>query len=217
MAGTTATRPHTDDLGTTPTTAVVEALGNPVTPATNPPAPGRVHRRPALRERVRNPAATLPAASRTVRNAARQAGTNLDPNRKALDTTGYVTKVLGQLPTPNNYDVGDGLNTAGYRWVRHEKNGTENIFGYNGNLARKQINTKIDHTVNNKNKLGVSYTYEDSSGNANYSTLPNGFQGSVFRHPQTLVGQFHFDACRRRLSTKRDSACAGPVRIRTTP
>ena len=84
----------------------------------------------------------------------------------------------------------DGLNTAGYRWVRPEKNGTENIFGFNGNLARKQINTKIDHTVNNQNKLGVSYTYEDSSGNANYSTLPNGFQGSVFRHPQTLSATF---------------------------
>ena len=96
----------------------------------------------------------------------------------------------GRFRAPNNYDIGDGLNMAGYRWVRREMNGTENIFGYNGNLARKQINTKIDHTVNNKNKLGVTYTYEDSSGNANYSTLPDGYQGSVFRHPQTLSASF---------------------------
>jgi hypothetical protein len=169
-------------LGTTPTTAVVDALGNPVPPATNPTGPLRYV---SVFGPVTN-TPTRPDCSDAIVNP----GTNFDPNRKALDTTGYVTKVLGQIPSPNNYDIGDGLNTAGYRWVRPEKNGTENIFGFSGNLARKQINTKIDHTVNNKNKLGVSYTYEDSSGNANYSTLPNGYQGSVFRHPQTLSATF---------------------------
>jgi len=173
--------------GATPTTAVVDALGNPVAPLTNStggPFTG------ALRYvSVFGPVTNTPTRA-DCSDAIVNPGTNFDPNRKALDTTGYVTKVLGQIPSPNNYDVGDGLNTAGYRWVRPEKNGTENIFGFNGNLARKQINTKVDHTVNNKNKLGVSYTYEDSSGNANYSTLPNGFQGSVFRHPQTLSATF---------------------------
>ena len=173
-------------LGTTPTTAVVDALGNPVPPATNPTGgPTGPLRYVSVFGPVTN-TPTRPDCSDAIVNP----GTNFDPNRKALDTTGYVTKVLGQIPTPNNYDVGDGLNTAGYRWVRPEQNGTENIFGFNGNLTRKQINTKIDHTFNNKNKLGVSYTYEDSSGNANYSTLPDGFQGSVFRHPQTLSATF---------------------------
>jgi hypothetical protein len=174
-------------LGATPTTAVVDALGNPAPPLTNPaggPFTGSLHY-----VSVFGPVTNTPTRSDCL-DAIVNPGTNFDPNRKALDTTGYVTKVLGQIPSPNNYDVGDGLNTAGYRWVRPEKNGTENIFGFNGNLARKQINTKIDHTVNNKNKLGVTYTYEDSSGNANYSTLPNGFQGSVFRHPQTLSASF---------------------------
>jgi hypothetical protein len=174
-------------LGATPTTAVVDALGNPVAPATNPTGgafTGALRYVSVFGPVTNTP--TRPDCSDAIVNP----GTNFDPNRKALDTTGYVTKVLGQIPAPNNYDVGDGLNTAGYRWVRPEKNGTENIFGFNGNLARKQINTKIDHTVNNQNKLGVSYTYEDSSGNANYSTLPNGFQGSVFRHPQTLSASF---------------------------
>jgi hypothetical protein len=173
--------------GTTPTTAVVDALGNPVAPATNPaggPFTGSLHYVSVFGPVTNTP--TRPDCSDAIVNA----GTNFDPNRKALDTTGYVTKVLGQIPTPNNYDVGDGLNTAGNRWVRPEKNGTENIFGYNGNLARKQINFKVDHTVNNKNKLSVTYTYEDSSGNANYSTMPNGYQGSVFRHPQTLSASY---------------------------
>jgi hypothetical protein len=119
-----------------------------------------------------------------------QAGTNWDPNRKALDPTGYVSKLLTRMPTPNNFDVGDGLNTAGYRWLRNENDGTENIFGFSGNLARKQINTKIDHNFDARNKLGVSYTYENSKGNANYSTWPDGYQGHVFRHPQTLAFNF---------------------------
>ena len=180
-----ATTPTTS-TGATPTIAVVDAAGNPVTPPATPTggAPGSLRYVSVFGPVTNIP--TKPDCSDAIVNP----GTNFDPNRKALDTTGYVTKVLGQIPLPNNYDVGDGLNTAGYRWVRPEKNGTENIFGYNGNLARKQINLKVDHTVNNKNKLGVSYTYEDSSGNANYSTLPNGYQGSVFRHPQTLSTTF---------------------------
>src|SRR5439155_18675968 len=62
--------------------------------------------------------------------------------------------------------------------------------GTAGNLARKQINTKIDHNFDSKNKLSVSYTYENSAGNFNYSTWPNGFQASVFKHPQTLAFNF---------------------------
>ncbi|HLQ77096.1 MAG TPA: carboxypeptidase regulatory-like domain-containing protein [Terriglobia bacterium] len=178
--------------GATPTTAVVDVLGNPVAPDRTPqdalgndsPFTGSLHYTSVFGRVTNTP--TQPDCS----DAIVQPATNWDPNRKALDTTGYVTKVLGKIAPPNNYDVGDGLNTAGYRWLRKENNGTENIFGYNGNLRRKQINTKIDHTVNQNNKLGVSYTYETSSGNANYSTLPDGFQGSVFRHPQTLSANF---------------------------
>ena len=86
------------------------------------------------------------------------------------------------------------MNTAGFRWTRNENGGTESIFGTNANgiaalngLGRKQLNGKIDHNFNARNKLGVSYTYERSAGNANYETLPGGFRGSVFRHPQTLA------------------------------
>ena len=39
-----------------------------------------------------------------------------DPNRLVADPTGIMQKVLGYVPLPNNYLVGDGLNTAGYTW-----------------------------------------------------------------------------------------------------
>lgn len=177
----------TQATGNTPTIAVVDGLGNPLTPATNPngtPVTGGL-RYVSVFGRVTN-IPTRPDCS----DAIVQSGSNWDTNRKALDPTGYIAKLLTKMPAPNNYEIGDGLNTAGYRWVRRESNGTESIFGTNGNLARKQINTKIDHNFNSTNKLGVSYTYEKSAGTASFSQWPDGFQGSVFRKPQTLSLNF---------------------------
>jgi hypothetical protein len=180
-------------LGTTPTTAVVDGLGNPLAPKTDPisggPFTGSLHYVSVF---GKLPAA-LPAASTDCSNIAAlvQPGTNWDPFRKALDSSGYLSQFLGILPaTPNNYDVGDGLNTAGYRWLQNQNNGTENIFGYGGNLARRQLNIKIDHNLDARNKLGVSYTYEFSHGYANPPTVPGGFYGEVFRRPQTLSATF---------------------------
>lgn len=177
----------TQATGNTPTIAVVNGIGNPLTPAANPngtPYTGGL-RYVSVFGRVSN-VPTQPDCS----DAIVQSGTNWDPNRRALDSTGYLTKLLGKMPAPNNYEVGDGLNTAGHRWLRRESNGTESIFGTGGNLARKQINTRIDHQFNSTNKLGVSYTYEHSAGTANFSQWPDGFQGSVFRKPQTLSMTF---------------------------
>lgn len=41
-----------------------------------------------------------------------------DPNRPGPDPTGEVAKLFGLMPAPNNYLVGDGLNTAGFLWAR---------------------------------------------------------------------------------------------------
>jgi hypothetical protein len=181
-------------FGATPTTAVVDGVGNPVAPklnSTNTGAfTGSLHYVSVF---GKLPAVLPPAATADCSNiaAAVQSGTNWDPFRNALDPSGFVGKFLNAMPAvPNNYDVGDGLNTAGYRWLQNQTNGTENIFGYAGNLARQQINGKVDHNFNTKNKLGVSYTYEYSHGFANASTLPGGFNGEVFRRPQTLSATF---------------------------
>ncbi|PYS36606.1 MAG: hypothetical protein DMG14_24085, partial [Acidobacteria bacterium] len=41
-----------------------------------------------------------------------------DPLRPGFDTSGWIQKVLGRMPQPNDYTIGDGLNTAGIRWTR---------------------------------------------------------------------------------------------------
>ncbi len=39
-----------------------------------------------------------------------------DPVRSALDRSGNIARVLSLMPRPNNFRVGDGLNTAGFTW-----------------------------------------------------------------------------------------------------
>jgi hypothetical protein len=177
----------------TPTIAVVDGLGNPLRPATNPngtPFTGALQYQSVFGRLAANP--TRPDCSDAVVQ-----GAPWDVNRRGLDSTGFVTKELAAIPTPNNFDIGDGLNTAGYRWVRNERNGSESIFQLNDSgltrpdmLARKQINFRIDHNFNQSHKLSGTYTYEYSYGTANFEALPTGFRGNRFRRPQLLALNF---------------------------
>src|SRR3989441_5472998 len=45
---------------------------------------------------------------------------NRDPSRPGYDPTGFIQNtLLSRMPQPNDYTVGDGLNTAGIRFTRH--------------------------------------------------------------------------------------------------
>jgi Carboxypeptidase regulatory-like domain len=183
--------------GATPIIAVVDGLGNPVAPKTNPdgsPFTGSLHYVSVFGAGSFAGGTPNADCSNFV-----SSGGSWDTFRTGMDTTGFVAKQLATTPLPNGYDLAgsDGLNTAGYRWTENTSGGTESIFGYNSNgiaalngLARKQLNGRVDHNLNARNKLSVSYTYERSTGNANYETMPGGFRGSVFRHPQHLALNF---------------------------
>jgi hypothetical protein len=182
--------------GSTPTIAVVDAAGNPLRPATNPDLTQFTGTLRYASVFGRLPG-TLPAANTDCSNIASlvQPGTSWDPNRTGRDTTGFVTSLLGKVPPPNNYELGDGLNTAGFRWIRSEKGGNENLFGFAdnglfGGINRKQANGKVDHNFNNRNKVALAYTYERDDGLANLATLPDTFGGSTYRRPQTLSVNF---------------------------
>ncbi len=84
-----------------------------------------------------------------------------DPARSVLDPTGTSRRFIGFTPLPNNYRIGDGLNTAGYTWSRSAS--------YTQNLYR----LKIDHNFNPKHRMDVSWQRE-SDGN------PNGFQAQPY-------------------------------------
>jgi len=181
--------------GATPTIQVVDGIGNPLRPAYNPgaqdasnPFTGQL-RYVSLFGPVTNTPTRPDCSDAQIGRANTSTGT-WDTYRTAVDPTGFVNTVLGKMPAPNNYDVGDGLNMGGYRWTRSERGGSEGIFAFGGSLGRKQINTKIDHNFNTAHKAAVSYTYEVSSGNAGYEIVPDGLRGSVNRKPQTLSVSF---------------------------
>jgi hypothetical protein len=115
--------------------------------------------------------------------------TTWDPFRKAVDTTGFVNKLNNAMPQPNNYETGDGLNTAGIRWTR-TLHGSDNLFGIGDPLTeRKQINVKIDHNFSQKERMNVSMQYEHSGGDDYYMLWPDTWMGANFRHPQTWTAQ----------------------------
>jgi len=183
----------TQASGSTPITAVVDALGNPVTPATNPNGSnftGQLRYASVFGPLANTP--TQPDCSDAIIQ-----GNPWDVNRRGVDATGFISRFLNAMPPANNYEVGDGLNTAGHRWVRSERDGVETIFALDdaglsrpNQLARKQINGKLDHNFNEKHKLSGSYTYEYSRGASTYEAWPTGFRGSRFRRPQVLSANF---------------------------
>jgi hypothetical protein len=71
-----------------------------------------------------------------------------DPNRPVADPTGLMQKLIGQTPLPNNYTIGDGLNTAGYQW---------NVPSFSD---RDQFTFKVDHYFSQNHHMNVVVTHE---------------------------------------------------------
>ena len=112
-----------------------------------------------------------------------------DDYRTGLDQSGYVSRFTALMPTATDFQVGDGLNTAGHGWVRVNK-GTGNIFGQStSDDARKAITFKIDHNLNSEHRLSGTYSYEVNRGEDGERTWPaeyNSFGGMISRKPQTF-------------------------------
>jgi hypothetical protein len=71
----------------------------------------------------------------------------IDPVRRGLDPSGLMTRIFGIMPLPNNFRIGDGLNTAGYTWSR----GSTDDFDV--------FNVRLDHNMG-PHRLTYSYNAE---------------------------------------------------------
>ncbi|MEO6726553.1 MAG: TonB-dependent receptor [Blastocatellia bacterium] len=118
-----------------------------------------------------NPLAGLTIASyNTVAN---------DPRNLGLDPT--VQKILSLTPLPNRFDVGDGLNTAGYTWLATRTD------------PQRDFNTKVDFTLNERNNFFGRYSWGQqdtvgdttNSGAARFPGLPPIV--ATFRTPRNLA------------------------------
>jgi hypothetical protein len=90
------------------------------------------------------------------------------------DRTGIIKKLIDKMPLPNDYTVGDGLNTAGYTWIRR---------GTGGQVNRDQINVRLDHNFSQSHKLTFSMTREENRNPMYQMSWPGGFDGRQVLRP----------------------------------
>jgi len=108
-----------------------------------------------------------------------------DPFRTRIDPVWIGPQYLPRMPRPNDWTVGDGLNTAGIRWQRRIA-GEDGATGDTQTTNRNQYNVRFDYQLNNSNKVSFSYTKEKNWGVTGQTGLPDwpgGYFGEIRRDP----------------------------------
>lgn len=168
----------------TPVIAVVHADGAPRAPATNPDGSAYAYTQP-FAESVFGPLANEAALNADCSNYS-IAGSPWDSNRSGPDPTGYISSFMGLMPEVNNYDIGDGLNTAGHRWTRTLR-GADNLYGVGEDTNRRQINVRIDHTLSDRHRVAGTWSFEKNWADDNFVNWPqNAYGGRNERQPQVF-------------------------------
>ncbi|HLQ77069.1 MAG TPA: TonB-dependent receptor, partial [Terriglobia bacterium] len=160
-------------LATIPTVALDGTPVSPVSPTTGLPL-------------TTSPLTTFSVFGRDVAGVF----TPWDVNRPAYDTSGWITTLLSRMPSPNDYRVGDGLNTAGFTWVRRSQ-GQDTANGDGNDTNRNQYDIRIDHNFSSRNKASFSGTWERDKAEttqAGITNWPGGYNGLVERAPRVITG-----------------------------
>ena len=93
------------------------------------------------------------------------------------------------MPHANYFGTGDGLNTAGFRWVRGTsgQGGANAAAGVSDFVNRKQINIKIDQNFNSNHRVSGSWSYQRDDSADFVAAWPGGLNGETRRRPQVLT------------------------------
>jgi hypothetical protein len=176
---------------------VVDLAGNPVTPAFNPGGGAYTGglKCYSVFGSIKADGTPFTGADCPNGTALGVGGAPWDSNRPVMDTTGYIAKILAEMPQANNYavtGVGDGLNTAALRYAqkRHGNQGAAVTTGTDLNTDRWQFNAKIDHNFNAKEKLSGAWTYEKNQTDSDVPAWPNEIAYTTKRWPQVLTVNF---------------------------
>ena len=78
----------------------------------------------------------------------------INANRVTIDPT--LAAYLAKTPLPNNFQIGDGLNTGGYRFNAKVISPTD------------QFSTRFDHRISDKHSFEATYNYGDINFNGDY-------------------------------------------------
>src|SRR2546425_4997431 len=129
-----------------------------------------------------------------------------DPYRTRIDPVWVGPQWLTRMPKPNDWTVGDGLNTAGFRWKQPHA-GMYGATGQSQNTNRNHLTARIDYQLNGNNKLTYTMSREKDWGVTSQTGLPDypaGAFGQVQRVPDfytasststissTILNEFRF-------------------------
>jgi hypothetical protein len=109
-----------------------------------------------------------------------------DPNRPVADPSGYMQALLSQMPMPNNWTTGDGLNVANYQYAQRQS-GTESPFSGAVEVNRDQFNFRVDHNFNSRHKFFFTASHERVWADSQLPAWPGGFAGTTKRYPATYT------------------------------
>jgi hypothetical protein len=111
-----------------------------------------------------------------------------DPVRSTFDSTGFIRKVLSNMPRADYFGGGDGLNTAQHRWLQGLKGSNEGNAARGGDslVSRKQINLKIDQNLS-RHRISGSWTKQLDNSEDLLSTWPGGLHGAIERRPNVFT------------------------------
>ena len=176
--------------GPNPIIATVDQAGNPVKPKWEPNEWEVTQYTGELRYvSVFAPITNLSTLNADCSNAEFGSG-SWDPLRPGQDPSGYIADYFEKLPPVNNWDIGDGLNTAGFRWTR-SLDGSVNLWGIGEDQFHQQINVRIDHNFNEKNRISGSWSFQKDHGDDTPKTWPaNSWSGGGKSQPQVLTVNF---------------------------
>ena len=129
------------------------------------------------------------------------------PNFNAIDPVWFGPQYIGKyMPLPNNFTVGDGLNTAGFQWAQTQ-NGQDGATGQSPNTNRNNYTLRFDYQINASQKVNFVVTKEHDWGVTGQTGIPDypaGYYGDVQRNPSfysvaytwtlkpTLLNEFRF-------------------------
>jgi hypothetical protein len=124
-----------------------------------------------------------------------------------IDPVWFGPQYVGKyMPLPNNYTVGDGLNTAGFSW-QQRLDGLDGATGQSPNNNRNNWTVRLDYNINDKHNVNFIMTREHDWGATTQTGIPDyptGVYGQEVRDPRfytagwtwtitpTLLNEFHF-------------------------
>jgi hypothetical protein len=186
---------------TTASWVAVDVKGNPVAPPANPdgsPYTAKLtcfsvfgnQRLDATGNMVPFTAADCPGGTAVFPQSSPGANGVWDIYRTSVDKTGYIKRLLSQMPHANFFGALDGLNLAQYGYLQSRGGSTNAASAQqitDPNANSKQINLKIDHNFSTAHRAAFNYTYQRDDSAANVSGWPDGPSGLTFRRPHVFT------------------------------